>query len=243
MTPPEADTPARAAEFTRLLRLDQRREAAVTQIAVWVADGIVSSRLAPGQDLNSVDLAARFNTSRTPVREALMLLESEGLVDVQARKRPRVASFTADQVREVYFLRAHLLALVGELAAQRITPEQASALQDLLAIMREHVAAHDTDAYFWTHVDLQRTFIEIAGNATLAMVLDTLSLRMLVFRHMSLQDDDRLRASLQAQEAIVAAMSEKDSELTSLLLVRNTNSALEAILRVLEKRTTDKASS
>ena len=47
----------------------------------------------PGADLNSVELATRFGTSRTPVREALMLLEKEGLVEIPPRRRPRVCAY------------------------------------------------------------------------------------------------------------------------------------------------------
>ncbi len=76
-----------SSRMRRTLRLDDRREPKVAEIAEWIAIGIVEGDLAPGQDLNSVDLAKRFGTSRTPVREALMLLEQEGLVSIQARRR------------------------------------------------------------------------------------------------------------------------------------------------------------
>ena len=81
-------TPDREADLARMLNLHERREPLVVQVATWVGLGIIEGRLRPGQDLNSVDLSHRFNSSRTPVREALMLLEQEGLVEIRARRRP-----------------------------------------------------------------------------------------------------------------------------------------------------------
>ena len=103
--------PDRSAELVRLLKLNERREPAVVQVASWVGLGIIEGRLLPGEDLNSVELSHRFKSSRTPVREALMLLEQEGLVEMRARRRPRVAAFTPERVKEIYFVRQHLLSL------------------------------------------------------------------------------------------------------------------------------------
>lgn len=219
----------RSDELVRLLKLEERREPAVAQIATWVGLGIVEGRLKPGQDLNSVDLSHRFSTSRTPVREALMLLESEGLVEIRARKRPRVASFTAERVREIYFVRKNLLALVGALVAERITDAGLVDLRERLGRMLVDAEAGDIDSYFWGHVDLQSQFLVIAGNEILADILDSLALRTLVLRHASLAHPGRLKASVADQVRILEAIEARDQELTAMLLSRATVSALAAI--------------
>ncbi|MBZ5739540.1 GntR family transcriptional regulator [Nocardioides mangrovi] len=219
----------RTEELVRLLRLEERREPAVAQVATWIGLGIVEGRLTPGQDLNSVDLAQRFSSSRTPVREALMLLESEGLVEIRARKRPRVASFTAERVREIYFVRRHLLALVGGLVAERVSDTDLVDLRQRLARMEEYAAAGDVDGYFWGHVDLQSRYVEIAGNEILGDMLDTLALRTLVLRRASLAHAGRLGASVADQVRILDAIEARDGELTSMLLSRATDAALAAI--------------
>ncbi|WP_432825890.1 GntR family transcriptional regulator [Dactylosporangium sp. CA-092794] len=218
-----------SAELVRLLKLEERREPAVAQIAIWVATGIVEGRLTPGQDLNSVDLSHRFNSSRTPVREALMLLESEGLVEIRARKRPRVASFTPQRVREIYFVRRHLLALVGSLVAERVNDDEIEDLRERLGRMRAAASAGDVDSYFWGHVDLQSRLMTIAGNQTLADILDSLALRTLVLRHASLARPGRLHASVADQFRIFEAIEARDGELTAMLLSRATDAALRAI--------------
>jgi DNA-binding GntR family transcriptional regulator len=224
-----APLPDRAAELARLLKLAERREPAVTQVATWVGLGIIEGRLQPGEDLNSVDLARRFGSSRTPVREALMLLEQEGLVEMRARRRPRVASFTLERVREIYFIRGHLLALVGRLVVERATDADRAELRERLGRMASHAGAGDIDGYFWGHVGIQERMTEIAGNGTLKGILDSLALRTLVLRHASLAQPGRLSASLADQFRIFDAIDAGDAELAAILLSRATDAALTAI--------------
>ena len=223
------EPPDRSPELISLLNLHERREPAVVQVATWVGLGIIEGRLKPGQDLNSVELSHRFQSSRTPVREALMLLESEGLVEMRARKRPRVASFTSRQVREIYFVRRHLLALVGALVAERISDEELEDLRSRLDKMQADAAGGDVDSYFWGHVALQDRMSQIAGNEILADVLESLALRTLVLRHASLAREGRLSASVADQLRIFDAIASRDGELAAMLLARATDAALAAI--------------
>jgi DNA-binding GntR family transcriptional regulator len=221
--------PDRSIELARLLKLNERREPAVVQVATWVGLGIIEGRLQPGEDLNSVELSHRFSSSRTPVREALMLLESEGLVEIRARKRPRVAAFTPERVREIYYVRQHLLALVGKLVAEAATSEHLASMRQRLSKMEEQAAVGDVDSYFWGHVALQEQMTEIAGNETLKGILDSLALRTLILRHASLAQPGRLAASVSDQLRIFEAIENRDGELAAMLLSRATVSALNAI--------------
>src|SRR5579872_4823367 len=92
-------------------------------IATAIAGDIVSGRLRAGDDLNSVELARRFESSRTPVREALLLLEKEGLVEIESRRRPHVKRWTRSEVRELYLVRSALYALVAELIVAAATDD------------------------------------------------------------------------------------------------------------------------
>jgi DNA-binding GntR family transcriptional regulator len=222
-------TPDRSVELVRLLKLNERREPAVVQVATWVGIGIIEGRLLPGEDLNSVELSQRFHSSRTPVREALMLLESEGLVEMRARRRPRVAAFTPERVREIYYVRQHLLSLVGRLVADAATEADLADLRARLSRMQADAGAGDVDGYFWGHVALQEKMTEIAGNETLKGILDSLALRTLILRHASLAQPGRLAASVVDQLRIYEALEKRDGELAALLLSRATVAALDAI--------------
>jgi DNA-binding GntR family transcriptional regulator len=221
--------PVRRMELARVLKLSERREPAVVQVATWVGLGIIEGRLLPGQDLNSVELSHRFTCSRTPVREALMLLEQEGLVEIRARRRPRVATFTRQRVREIYQVRQHLMSLVGRLVVDRVTADDVADLHARLAGMERDVEAGDLDGYFWNNVALQERMTEIAGNDTLKGILDSLALRTLILRHASMAQPGHIRASLTDQLRIVEAIEQRDGDMAAMLLSRATLAALAAV--------------
>jgi DNA-binding GntR family transcriptional regulator len=224
-----APLPDRGEELARLMKLNERREPLVVQVATWIGLGVIEGQLRPGQDLNSVDLARRFNSSRTPVREALMLLEQEGLVEIRARRRPRVAAFTLERIRQIYEVRERLLELVGKLVATKADQADLADLRQRVTRMREQADRGDVDAYFWSHVALQERMTEIAGNDTLKGILDSLALRTLILRHASLETPGRLPVSVAAQEQILEALEAHDADLAAMLLSRATRAAYAAI--------------
>ncbi|MFF3504633.1 GntR family transcriptional regulator [Streptomyces sp. NPDC003247] len=229
---PEQDTHV---VLERLLRLRDRREPLVAQIAEWVGAGIIEGRLEPGQDLNSVELSRRFDTSRTPVREALMLLEQEGLVEMKARRRPRVAAPSLTDIRDIYQVRRHLLAMLAGLLVERATDEELAELRGRVETMRQLADAGDVDAYFWSHVQLQERMTEIVQNATLKQILDSLALRTLMLRHLSLTRPGRLAYSVDDQERLIQACEERDGELASALIAGATVRALRSAEEQIEQ--------
>lgn len=216
-------------QVLRLLNFSERREPLVAMVAAWVGTGIIEGRLRPGQDLNSVELAKRFAISRTPVREALMLLEQEGLVEMRARKRPRVAVFTIETIRQTYDVRQHLLALSARLVAQKATSIELAELRGIVGELRRLADLQDVSGYLWTHVALHERMMEIGGNDTLKTILDSLALRTFILRHMSLEWPGRLEASAIEQQRIVDALDRRDADLAAILISRATLGALEAI--------------
>ncbi|WP_416985300.1 GntR family transcriptional regulator [Streptomyces sp. T028] len=219
----------------RLLRLRDRREPLVAQIAEWVGAGIIEGRLEPGQDLNSVDLSRRFDTSRTPVREALMLLEQEGLVEMKARRRPRVAAPSPQDIRDIYQVRKNLLSMLAALLVERAGDEEIAELRTRVERMRKLADDGDVDGYFWSHVTLQERMTEIVGNATLKQILDSLALRTLMLRHLSLTRAGRLAYSVDDQERLLQAVEERDGELASALIAGATVRAQRAVEEQLEQ--------
>lgn len=222
-------------ELVRLLQLSDRREPVVADIAVWIARGIIDGRLQPGQTLNSVDIANQFGTSRTPVREALAILESDGLLEMRARKRPRVVDYGADRIKEVFFLRATIMAAVAEVAAERISQEDLTELVRLVDVLAGHAAANDDGKYRWAHFQFFDAIVQVAGNMTARPILNSLFLRTLSIRQ-ALAAPDRLHESLSYAEQILQALKRRDGEMTALLVRRSIEAAVHAIDR------TDRAS-
>lgn len=175
-----------------------------------LAISIVEGRLPPGEEVNSAELARRFSTSRTPVREALLLLEREGLVIVPPRRRPYVSPVAISQVREIYEIRASLYALVSELVVERATDDDIFGLLSWQAMLQRDADAGDVDAYFWHNVGFRNAEAALSKNFELQRRLSSLGLQMHRFRYVSLSLPGRLLHSLADHERLVRAYTERD---------------------------------
>lgn len=175
-----------------------------------LAAEIVEGSLAPGEELNSVALALRFRTSRTPIREALLRLGAENLVVIPPRRRPFVAKPTIEQVRGVYELRAELYGFVSELVIQRASDKEVESLLEWQDRREADVRRGDRRAYFWHNVAARNAEVHIAKNVELERILHTLGLQTLQLRHMSLSLPSRQQRSAEKHRHLVEAYLRRD---------------------------------
>lgn len=180
------------------------------QIFDDIAIAVVESRLRPGEQLNSVELARRYGTSRTPVREALAELERQGVIVVPPRRRPYVATATLKQVKDVYDLRASLFSLVSELIVDEARSEDLAELWDWQAALEDDARRDAVDDYFWHNVGFRIAEIRLCGNEELHRVLGSLGLRTLQFRHLSLSLPGRLAQSVRNHRKLLQAYEDRD---------------------------------
>jgi DNA-binding GntR family transcriptional regulator len=186
------------------------REPLAQAIFDELAMDIVEGRLRPGDTLNSVDLARRFGTSRTPPREALAELERHGVVVVPPRRRPYVAYATLKQVRDVYEVRASLYALVSELIVDHCPADRIAELDAWQKALEEDVASADPGSYFWHNVGFRFIEAGLSGNADLDRMIKSLGLRTLQFRHMSLSQPGQIQRSVADHQRLLRAYAERD---------------------------------
>ncbi len=117
---------------------------------------IIDGRLAPGRRLKEEELARELGISRTPVREALLMLESEGLVELIPKRGASVRAYAVDDLDDMYQLRALLEGYAARRAATRISPEDVARLEescarfdrlraedDLLELVKENLFFHN----------------------------------------------------------------------------------------------------
>lgn len=224
----KATKATKAAEALTGAAADDRGESLVARIANEIGQAIASGELKPGADLNSVDLATRFGSSRTPVREALMLLEKEGLVEISPRRRPRVAAITFREIEELYEIRAHLNALVMTLFVRHAPDPALAAARQALGRLRDHAKAGDAEAFFLERAKLHDLWVDDCGNRTLKRTLDTWRKR-LSLRRLGVDRPEHMQRSLLDHERLIMAIEERDEALAAALLRAMTMVGLEAI--------------
>lgn len=210
--------------------LKERSDSLVGRIASEIASAISEGSLAPGADLNSVELAARFGTSRTPVREALMLLEKEGLVEIPPRRRPRVAHISIDEVEELYRIRS---VLNGMMISLFVHNAHEGHLRDLVALfeaMKEQALDPDLTSFYETRRAFHNHCLDNCGNRSLANLLGTWKMRMSVGRLVGNRQED-VERSLRDHGRLVLACMERDEQLAVAMMTSMTLFGLAAIKR------------
>lgn len=218
----------------RVLSRGEEHDSLVIDIAGTIGAEILDGTLPPACDLNSVDLADRFGTSRTPVREALALLEKEGLVEVPPRRRPRVADHDRTEIREIYRVRAAMLGLCASEACEHASAEEIAELRAIVMQMQRAADTGDRDGYFWGNVRFHERFGELARNRTLLRQLDSLVLRSLRFRRRTLARPDRVGRSIADHTHLVDALEDRDPVLASALASANVLGALRMLETMLD---------
>jgi DNA-binding GntR family transcriptional regulator len=217
----------------RVVSKDDERSSLVDDIACVVGAEILEGLRRPGSDLNSVELARRFRTSRTPTREAVVILEKEGLVEILPRRRPRVADLSISEIREIYRVRAAMLGLIAAEVARLATDEEIVELGSILREMERAATAGDRDGYYWGNVAFHERFADMARNKTLRRILEGLALRSLRLRRLTLSSAGRMQRSLADHVRLVHALEERDGDLASALLKANVLGALKLLEQLL----------
>lgn len=201
----------------------------VVEMAAEIGGEILSGQRLPDSDLNSVELARKFSSSRTPVREALAVLEKEGLVDIVSRRRPRVAKPGLAEIKELYGVRASVLALVAAEAARHATDEELSEMQQIARDMATAAESDDYDTAYWLNVKFHERLTDIARNATLQRILDTLVLRSLRLKLLSLSVPERVRRSAREHVWLAETLFNRNAELAAAVASANVLGAYATI--------------
>lgn len=215
--------------IARIVAERHDRPSLVATIACEIGAEIIQGLVQPGVDLNSVELSRRFKTSRTPIREALILLEKEGLVDIPPRRRPRAKTLTFDEIKDIYEARAALFALMGRAVALHATDKDRQGLEDILAELQHCYQEQNLEAFLWANVNFFDLITRIANNRTIRAILDSLLLRTLPLRRLSLSLPGRMLSSLDDSTRLVRAFEQRDANLAAALIQSNHINSLKAL--------------
>lgn len=137
------------------------RPSARTIAYARIRDGIIGGRFAPGALLSENELAAALGISRQPVREALLLIAQEGLVEVRPQSGTYVTHIDPDRVREAQFIR-EAIELASLAACETPGQDEERMLRDLIARQR---TASDRDAFYPLDEEFHRALLGLAGHA------------------------------------------------------------------------------
>lgn len=171
---------------------------------------ILGGRLEPGQVVSGIKIAAALQISRTPVREALLDLQKEGLVEAVPRRGVVVRQVTPEERREVFLLRRAVEGVLVEAAAGRLTPADLQRLRRVLARQREAALAGDSAAFMDADQEFHQTIVQRTGFQLAAGILGTLRDLSRLMGIEAVRHAGRGEAVLAEHERILAALEAGD---------------------------------
>jgi DNA-binding GntR family transcriptional regulator len=204
-------------EFASPARISAK-ERAFSQIQRWIIDGT----LLPGEKLIDAELAESLAVSRTPIREALQLLEVQGLVSMHPGKETRVRNIVKEDILKMYPTLAVLHALAAELATQLIIPAQIETLKELNERFGKAIESGQPFQAMECDEQFHSLIVEASDNAYIASFSTSLQIHIRRFKYIFLKH--KITATLTSVEehaSIITAFEERDSDKASVMMKQN----------------------
>lgn len=176
---------------------------------------IMTGELPVGSRINESDMAARFHTSRGPVREALRSLEEAGLLRTEKNRGMFVREISFEEADEIYELREALEEVIGRRVARRISPDGVARLRAMIEAMRVAAQAGNLEHYAQLNLQFHDILLDTAGSGKLTETYQRLIKELSLFRMRALDDGGGLRVSVDEHSQIVEAMASGDAERTA----------------------------
>lgn len=188
------------------------------QVATILRDMIIQDNLKPGERIRERQLSERLNVSRTPLREAIKILESEKLVETLPNRGAVVANPEPEIIHELLQVLGALEGLGGLLATENATDEQIKEIRALHFEMLAAFCREDKLAYFKLNQLIHKSIMVASGNGILVETHDQLNARVYRFRYLSNQENEKWHEAVNQHEHIVEALSARDGERLEQLL-------------------------
>lgn len=188
------------------------------ELVVLLHDMILAGELKPGDKIQEQALCRRFGVSRTPLREALKVLSSEGLVNLAPNRGATVSRITPDEVEELFPIMGALEALAGELACQRISVADMSRIRNMHDQMADAHASGDAAAYLKLNRAIHEAIFVAAANDELLQVYRTMLVRTHAVRFTARKSPERWDEAMRDHEEIIAALEDRDGARLSAIL-------------------------
>jgi DNA-binding GntR family transcriptional regulator len=174
---------------------------------------LISGQIPAGTHLVETELAAQLGVSRTPVRDALRRLESDGFAERGAAGGLWSRGIGVDDIEDLFLVREELEKLAARLACERAKPEQWAAPHDLIVAMGEAISAYGlaSEEFVEAHLAFHTSIYRIAFGARFAGLLDNHLLQYLeIAAELSYRDPGRTRPAVEQHEELLTELASGD---------------------------------
>ena len=180
------------------------------QLTARLRDMIIDGDLRPGERVPEKALCVRFGVSRTPLRETLKVLASDGLLELLPNRGARVVRLTVADVDELFPIMGALEGLAGEFACAHVTDEEIAEVRALHYQMVLHYTRGELTEYFRLNQQIHECIIDAARNPSLLRLYRSLVGRVRRARYMACMSKARWAQAVEEHEAILAALAARN---------------------------------
>lgn len=184
----------------------------VSTIVEELEKQILNGELKPGERIGEQRLCEQLGVSRSPVREAFIILESQGFLIREARKGATVAMATLKEAIDVYTIRANLESLATYLAVKNNKPGLVQELKELNKQLEQVHFSGNEKEYFMLNEKFHETLINECGNQQLIQMLNVFAKQTARYRKMVLSIPGKIEESIKRHERLIKSLEYGDAE-------------------------------
>ncbi len=209
------------------------------RIAEMIRESIIDGKIRPGERLVEPDLASRLGVSRTPLREALLQLDSEGFVNVTPRRGAVVSDLSMEDAKETYLIKGALEPLAARLACEKITDAELESLQDIHERMSRSASTRTRDnrRILQLNSEFHSNISAASRNEKLIQYIRILRSQALRYNYIYLSVLSHLSASLREHARILEALARHDGDAADRLMRAHEDAARTALCSYIEHHT------
>jgi len=205
------------------------------EIVSRIRDMIFEGEFVGGQRVPEKKLCEQLSVSRTPLREALKVLASEGLLVLLPNRGARIAQITAENLDEIFPIMGTLESLAGEIACGRITDDEIDEIRALHFQMTAHHKRRELNKYFMANQAIHMKILEATNNKMLVATYLSLAGRIRLARFRANFSQDRWDQAVVEHEEILDALSRRDASALAQILRTHLENTCQTVKAALDK--------
>jgi DNA-binding GntR family transcriptional regulator len=191
------------------------------EVAALISKMINNGELRKGEKVNEMRLCDLLGVSRTPIREALRTLNTQGLIDLVPHRGAFVSQFSTDEINDMFDVMSMLEGMCARLATQKMSNANFKKIEEFHQKLEDKYSAKDHKAYLEINSQYHSFIQEIAENKTLNEVVNGIRQKILLYRHKQLYEHKRFDHSIQEHRDLLEAFRKRDSKKAEKMMKRH----------------------
>lgn len=216
--------------------MDGKKPAALTEWTYqYIKEMILNLEIKPGEQINIEEFTEKLEVSRTPIREAFLKLESEGLIDVRPRVGYFVVEITEQDIQDLFEIREIIETRAARKAAESLTDEELESIKELIQDCYKAVEIGDFQKFVPAEIKFHGFLQENIENRRLLAIMDGLNDLMYRVRVLSLQSQENVEKTLIEHQKILDALVQRDGDLAEKAMNDHLIKVCDRIVKLLQE--------